>query len=102
MHGTLFNITVIHACAVDLTPPDDLESLAYIALSLLHGHLPWKPRPHLDPDVRSQEIVRLMKSSCSGKDLSSGFPVEFGDLLDYSRSLDFDHLPDYGHSGAYF
>ncbi len=29
------------------------------------------------------------------KDLSSGFPVEFGDLLDDSRSLDFDQLPDY-------
>ncbi len=37
-----------------------------------------------------------MKSNCSGKDLSSGFPVEFGDLLDYSRSLNFDQLPDYG------
>ncbi len=35
-----------------------------------------------------------MKSSCSGKELSSGFPVELGDLLDYSRFIDFDQLPD--------
>lgn len=33
-----------------------------------------------------------MKACCSGKDLSEGFP---GDLLDYSRSLDFGQLPDY-------
>lgn len=37
-----------------------------------------------------------MKSSCSAKDLCAGFPVDFGDLLDYSRSLDFDQFPDYG------
>ncbi|KAK0436251.1 putative casein kinase-1 hhp1 [Armillaria borealis] len=80
---------------VDLAPRDDLESLAYIALFLLLGHLPWKPRSRLEPRVRSQEIIRLMKSSCSGKGLSSGFPVEFGDLLDYSCSIDFDQLPDY-------
>ncbi|SJL02834.1 uncharacterized protein ARMOST_06172 [Armillaria ostoyae] len=80
---------------VDLAPRDDLEPLAYIALFLLRGHLPWKPRPRLEPQLRSQEIIRLMKSSCSGKDLSSGFPVEFGYLLDYSRSLEFDQLPDY-------
>lgn len=36
-----------------------------------------------------------MKLSCSGKGLSEGLPAEFGDLLDYSRSLDFDQLPDY-------
>ncbi|KAK0199095.1 kinase-like protein [Armillaria mellea] len=42
----------------------------------------------------SHQIVQNMKSSCSGKDLSDGFPVQFGDLLDHS--LDFNQLPDYG------
>ncbi|KAK0436246.1 putative casein kinase-1 hhp1 [Armillaria borealis] len=80
---------------VCLGPRDDLESLAYIALFFLRGHLPWKPRSGLESQLRSQEIIWLMKSSCSGKYLSSGFPVEFSDLLDYSRSLIFDQLPDY-------
>ncbi|SJL02837.1 uncharacterized protein ARMOST_06175 [Armillaria ostoyae] len=84
----------------DLAPRDDLESLAYIALFLLRGHLPWKPRPRLESQLRSQEIIRLMKSSCSGKYLSSGFPVEFSDLLDYSRSLIFDQLPTTRCSGS--
>ncbi|KAK0234346.1 putative casein kinase-1 hhp1 [Armillaria nabsnona] len=77
---------------IDLAPRDDLEPLAYTALFLFRGNLPWRLRPREEFQLRSQEIVRHMKSSCSGKDLSEGFP---GDLLDYSRSLDFGQLPDY-------
>ncbi|KAK0433100.1 kinase-like domain-containing protein [Armillaria borealis] len=80
----------------NLAPRDDLESLAYIALFLLRGNLPWKPRPREESPLRSQEIVRHMKSSYSGKHLSEGFPAEFGDLLDHGRSLDFNQRPDYG------
>ncbi|KAK0450539.1 putative casein kinase-1 hhp1 [Desarmillaria tabescens] len=94
--GSLYWASLNSHNGIDLSPRDDLESLAYIALFLLRGHLPWKPRSREESQLRSQEIVRLMKSSCSGKDLSEGFPAEFGDLLDDSRSLDFDQLPDYG------
>ncbi|TDL24370.1 kinase-like protein [Rickenella mellea] len=80
---------------LDLAPRDDLESLAYVALHLLRGSLPWKPRPPEESQVRSQEIVRLMKMSCSGPDLSAGFPTEFGELLSYSRSMPFHQLPEY-------
>ncbi|KAK0185317.1 hypothetical protein F5146DRAFT_1166987 [Armillaria mellea] len=65
------------------------------ALFLLYGHLPWKPSPRLELGIRSQEIVQPMKFCCAGNDLSSDFPVEFDNLLDDSRSLDFDRLPDY-------
>jgi len=81
---------------VDLGPRDDIESLALIALFLLRGKLPWNPRPHYELELLSQEIVRLMKSVCSGPILSTGLPVEFGDLLTYSRLLDFGRLPSYG------
>ena len=36
-----------------------------------------------------------MKLACSGLILSGNFPREFGDLLNRSRSLDFNQLPDY-------
>ena len=80
---------------VDLGPRDDIESLALLGLFLLRGSLPWKPRPIQEHPLCSQEIVRLMKSACPGSHLSTGFPHEFGDLLTYSRTLDFDQLPDY-------
>ncbi|PBK76558.1 putative casein kinase-1 hhp1 [Armillaria solidipes] len=94
--GSLYWASLNSHNGIDLSHRDDLESLAYIALFLLRGHLPWKPRPREEFRLHSQEIVRHMKSSCSGKNLSEGFPVEFGDLLDYSRSLHFNQLPDYG------
>ncbi|KAK0234334.1 kinase-like domain-containing protein [Armillaria fumosa] len=89
----------IHSCAIDLAPRDDLASLTYVALFFLRGYLAWKPRPRLESQLHSQEIIRLMKSSCSGKELSSGFHVEFGDMLDYFAR--FDQLPEYWSLGAY-
>ena len=86
----------------DLAPRDDIESLAFIALHLLRGNLPWKPRPHLESQLRSQEVVRILKSGCTGPDLSVDFPSEFGELLTYSRSLAYDQLPDHGKCMASF
>lgn len=80
---------------VDLAPRDDLESLALIALFLIRGNLPWKPRPHSESQLRSQEVIRIMKSASSGPTLSADFPHEFGELLTYSRSLAYNQLPDY-------
>ncbi|KAF8550757.1 kinase-like protein [Imleria badia] len=79
----------------DLAPRDDLESLALIALFLLRGSLPWKPRPRLEPRLRSLEVIRFMKSECSGLTLSAGFPRPFGFMLSYARSLKHSQLPDY-------
>jgi hypothetical protein len=67
-----------------------------MALFLLRGNLPWKPRPRLESQLRSQEVVQLMKLGCPGPILSTGFPNEFGEVLTYSRSLKFDQLPDHG------
>jgi len=80
---------------VDLAPRDDLESLAFIAFFLLRGNLPWKPRPHLESQLHSQEVIRILKSACSGPTLSADLPREFGELLPYSRSLTYNQLPDY-------
>ncbi|KAI6011416.1 putative casein kinase-1 hhp1 [Pisolithus marmoratus] len=93
--GTLYWASLNSHKGEDLAPRDVIESLAFTALFLLRGNLPWKPRPRLESQVRSQEIVRIMKSVCSGPNLSAGFPSEFGELLTYSRSLTFDQFPDH-------
>ncbi|KIM77936.1 hypothetical protein PILCRDRAFT_27830, partial [Piloderma croceum F 1598] len=80
---------------IDLAPCNDIESLALMALFLLHGNLPWKPCPHLESQLRSQEVVQLMKLVCTGLILSTGFPNEFGEVLTYSHSLKFNQFPDY-------
>lgn len=94
--GTLYWASLNSHNGEDLAPRDDIESLAFVAFFLLRGNLPWKPRPRMESQLRSQEIVRAMKAACSGPDLSAGFPKEFGELLTYSRSLAYDELPDHG------
>lgn len=81
--------------SLDLSPRDDLESLALVALFLLRGNLPWNPRPRLEDLLRSQEIIRLIKLNYPGPALCDGFPQEFSKLLTYSRSLTFEQRPDY-------
>ncbi|TDL20435.1 kinase-like protein [Rickenella mellea] len=93
--GSIYWASLNSHNGIDLAPRDDLESLALVALYLLRGSLPWKPRPRLESQARSQEIVRVMKTSCSEPDLCIGFPKEFGDLLSYSRSLQIHQFPDY-------
>ncbi|KAE9397848.1 putative casein kinase-1 hhp1, partial [Gymnopus androsaceus JB14] len=80
---------------LDLAPRDDLESLAYVVLHLLRGTLPWKPRPRGESQLRSQEIVRIMKSTYTSECLAEGFPHEFGELLTHGRSLEFTQFTNY-------
>ncbi|KAK0218469.1 putative casein kinase-1 hhp1 [Armillaria nabsnona] len=54
---------------------------------------PLKDRKTIVGSPTGQGFILIM--GCSGKDLSSGFPVELGGLLDYSRFIDFGQLPDY-------
>ncbi|KAI6112618.1 putative casein kinase-1 hhp1 [Pisolithus sp. B1] len=93
--GTLYWASLNSHNGEDLAPRDDIESLALVALFLLRGNLPWKPRPRMESQLRSQETVRVMKSACSGPDLAAAFPSEFGELLTYSRSLEYDQFPDH-------
>lgn len=83
----------------DLSARDDVESLAFVTFFLFRGNLPWMPRPRLESLTRSDEIVRIIKLNCSGTLLSAGLQSEFGELLTYSRTLDFNQLPDYESLG---
>ncbi|CCA69722.1 probable casein kinase-1 hhp1 [Serendipita indica DSM 11827] len=87
---------------LDLRPRDDLESLAYTAINLLRGSLPWDNRPRLEADDRSQEVVRILKERASPAALSDGFPSAFGELIAYSRGLSYDQLPDYAYLRSLF
>ena len=82
---------------IDLGPRDDLESFAYIAFFLLRGGLPWRtPDSHKNESIEnSMQCIRASKAAASSDKLGASFPVEFGYLLDYSRGLEYDQMPDY-------
>lgn len=87
---------------IALSARDDFESLAYVALELLRGDLPWGYRPWLEPRRIAQEEVRASKRSHTAESLGTAFPPEFSSLLTYSRSLRFNQLPDYNRLAAQF
>ena len=49
----------------------------------------------LDSFTCLDEILRIIESSYSGTVLSTGLRSEFGELLTYSRTLEFNQLPNY-------
>ena len=80
----------------DLGPRDDLESLAYTAFFLLTADLPWRTSsPSNESMKNNMQRIRASKAAMSGDKLGAGFSAEFGYLLDYSRKLEYDQMPDY-------
>ncbi|GJJ14299.1 hypothetical protein Clacol_008563 [Clathrus columnatus] len=80
---------------IDLGPGGDLESLAYTALFLLRGNLPWFDDNIDEYTLRGQIIVHKAKAAVSGSQLVLDFPADFAYFLNYSRRLDYHQMPDY-------
>ncbi|KAI5999657.1 hypothetical protein EDD15DRAFT_2362961 [Pisolithus albus] len=59
--GTLYCARLNSHNGEDVGPRDDIESLAFVGLFLPRGNSPWKPRPRTESQLRSQEIVRVVK-----------------------------------------
>ncbi|KAF8340935.1 putative casein kinase-1 hhp1 [Amanita rubescens] len=94
--GTLHWASLNSHDGIDLRPRDDLESLAYTAFFLLRGDLPWRTSgPQNESRKNSMRRIRESKAAASGDKLGVSFPAEFGYLLDYSRGLEHDQVPDY-------
>jgi hypothetical protein len=73
-----------------------VESLAYTLLFLLRGDLPWRRHSSGRGTIFGKIAqVREKKLAWLGSRLAFGFPIEFGQLLDYARSLGFEEQPDY-------
>ncbi|RPD68715.1 kinase-like protein [Lentinus tigrinus ALCF2SS1-7] len=72
---------------------DDLESLAYTALSLMAGRLPWDRR---NKDRLSSNGVFSLKKQWTGTRLAGDLSV-FGAFVDYARHLGYTEEPDYDH-----
>ncbi|KAF8886059.1 kinase-like domain-containing protein [Gymnopilus junonius] len=94
--GTLHWASLNAHDGIDLAPRDDLESLAYVAFFLLRGDLPWRATDSRNESMKnSMRRIRACKAAVLGDTLGTNLPAEFGYMLDYSRSLQYDQLPDY-------
>ena len=70
---------------------DNLESLAYTIIYLVHGHLPWTTFVV----CRDHKAVLREKMAITAEELCEGLPAPFLKFVVCVRSLGFDKKPDY-------
>ncbi|KAG5648360.1 hypothetical protein DXG03_004932 [Asterophora parasitica] len=94
--GTLPYASLNSHQGLDLSYRDDLESLAYTLLFLLRGSLPWTPYTKRHGTYFGRILqVHKQKKSYDGSRLALGLPAAFALLVDHSRSLSAEVVPDY-------
>ena len=73
---------------------DDLESVAYVALYLAKGTVPWQGLRCHTKDEKYEKIKKCKQNTPIPK-LCEGLPPVFQDYLTYCRGLQFEQKPDY-------
>ena len=76
------------------TRRDDIESLSYMAISLVCGRLPWQQTVKLNSSTKWNNVYQI-KSSIPLQELCQNCPKEFLSFIRYARALDFHEEPDY-------
>ena len=81
----------------ELRRRDDLKSLGYVLIYLLHGFLPWQGL-----NFKHNDLVCKSKHTISISELCKGLLVELQTFLNYSCSLSFNEKPNYEYLRSLF
>ena len=73
---------------------DDLESIIYVLIYFIKGELPWQGVKAKTKSEKKEKIKRK-KKTISVEKLCEGIPLEFVELLNHIKSLEFKEQPDY-------
>lgn len=73
---------------------DDMDSLAYIWIYLLKGHLPWQGIK-VKTQQNKLELIAQTKFRLPVEELCEGLPEEFASYLHYVRNLRHMEMPDH-------
>jgi hypothetical protein len=95
--GTACYASMNALLGIRLTRRDDLESLAYVLIYLMHGSLPWQ-----STTGRSTTELLDMRMAITPSTLCEGLPAEFAVFLNYARALEFKQKPDYQYLRGLF
>lgn len=78
----------------DQSRRDDLESVGYVLMYLLRGHLPWQG---IDAKTKEEKYSKILykKEITPPEELCSGYQEEFVSYLKYIRNLEYEEDPKY-------
>jgi len=94
--GTARYASINAHSGIEQSRRDDLEGLGYVIMYLNLGVLPWQG---MKAKTKKQKYdkIKEKKMSTQTDALCAGFPGEFADYLNYTRSLKFNDDPNYEH-----
>ena len=80
----------------DQSRRDDLESVGYVLMYLLRGHLPWQG---IDAKTKEEKYSKILykKEITPPEELCSGYPDELVSYLKYIRNLEYEEDPKYDY-----
>ena len=78
----------------DQSRRDDLESVGYVLIYLLRGHLPWQG---IDAKTKEEKYTKILykKEITPSEELCSGYPEELLSYMKYTKNLEYEEDPKY-------
>ena len=73
---------------------DDIEAVGYVMAYLLRGGLPWQGLKIKTKENKYKNILEK-KKEISSEELFKGFPIEFAEILDNVKKLEYLEEPEY-------
>ena len=92
--GTARYASINTHLGVEQSRRDDIESLGYMMIYLMKGHLPWQGMVNSNPKKKYDRIKRL-KLEIKLSDLCDGLPKECIKFIQYARDMKFEDKPNY-------
>ena len=81
---------------VEQSRRDDIESIGYMMVYLMKGHLPWQGLVNDNPK-RKYDTIKALKLEFKLPDLCNGLPSECIKFIQYARDMKFEDKPNYNY-----
>ena len=92
--GTARYASINTHLGIEQSRRDDIESLGYMMVYLMKGHLPWQGMVNSNPKKKYERIKNL-KLEIKLTDLCNGLPKECVKFIQYARDMKFEDKPNY-------
>ena len=92
--GTARYVSLFTHYGIEQSRRDDIEGIAYNLIYLAKGKLPWQGVKTKNKKEKHKKIMESKLAYTPDK-LCKDLPKELENLLNYSRDLEFDDMPDY-------